>query len=157
MDTKEKRVPASILNRQARHNYFIHDTIEAGVALTGTEVKSIRAGRANLRDSFAKIEGGEAFLWNAHISPYEQGNRFNHDPLRMRKLLLHRREIAKIDMQLKTKGYTLIPLKLYFKRGHVKCEIGIATGKKLYDKRQDAATKAAKRDLDRRIKEQRYD
>ncbi len=157
MDTKEKCVPASILNRQARHNYFIHDTIEAGVALTGTEVKSIRAGRANLRDSFAKIEGGEAFLWNAHISPYEQGNRFNHDPLRTRKLLLHRREIAKIDMQLKTKGYTLIPLKLYFKRGHVKCEIGIATGKKLYDKRQDAATKAAKRDLDRRIKEQRYD
>ena len=157
MDTKEKRVPASILNRQARHNYFIHDTIEAGVALTGTEVKSIRAGRANLRDSFAKIEGGEAFLWNAHISPYEQGNRFNHDPLRTRKLLLHRREIAKIDMQLKTKGYTLIPLKLYFKRGHVKCEIGIATGKKLYDKRLDAATKAAKRDLDRRIKEQRYD
>ncbi len=157
MDKKDKHVPASILNRQARHNYFIHDTIEAGVALTGTEVKSIRAGRANLRDSFAKIEGGEAFLWNAHISPYEQGNRFNHDPLRTRKLLLHRREIAKIDMQLKTKGYTLIPLKLYFKKGHVKCEIGIATGKKLYDKRQDAATKAAKRDLDRRIKEQRYD
>ncbi len=157
MDKKDKHVPVSILNRQARHNYFIHDTIEAGVALTGTEVKSIRAGRANLRDSFAKIEGGEAFLWNAHISPYEQGNRFNHDPLRTRKLLLHRREIAKIDMQLKTKGYTLIPLKLYFKKGHVKCEIGIATGKKLYDKRQDAATKAAKRDLDRRIKEQRYD
>lgn len=154
----EKRgAPSAILNRQARHNYFIHDTIEAGVALTGTEVKSIRAGRANLRDSFAKIESGEAFLWNAHISPYEQGNRFNHDPLRTRKLLLHRREIAKIDMQLKTKGYTLIPLKLYFKKGHVKCEIGIATGKKLYDKRQDAATKAAKRDLDRRIKEQRYD
>ncbi len=157
MDKKDKRAPASILNRQARHNYFIHDTYEAGLALTGTEVKSIRAGRANLRDSFAKIEDGEAFLWNAHISPYEQGNRFNHDPLRTRKLLLHRREILKIDGELKRKGYTLIPLKLYFKKGHVKCEIGVATGKKLYDKREDAAAKAARRDLDRRIKEQRYD
>ncbi len=154
---QKKGAPPQVLNRQAHHNYFIHDTYEAGIALTGTEVKSIRAGRANLRDAFAKIENGEAFLWNAHISPYEQGNRFNHDPLRTRKLLLHRREIMKIDMALKTKGYTLIPLKLYFKGGHVKCEIGIATGKKLYDKRQDMATKAARRDLDRRIKEQRYD
>lgn len=154
---QKKGAPPAILNRQAHHNYFIHDTYEAGIALTGTEVKSIRAGRANLRDAFAKIENGEAFLWNAHISPYEQGNRFNHDPLRTRKLLLHRREIMKIDMALKTKGYTLIPLKLYFKGGHVKCEIGIASGKKLYDKRQDMAAKAARRDLDRRIKEQRYD
>ena len=154
---QKKGAPSQVLNRQAHHNYFIHDTYEAGIALTGTEVKSIRAGRANLRDAFAKIENGEAFLWNVHISPYEQGNRFNHDPLRTRKLLLHRREIMKIDMALKTKGYTLIPLKLYFKGGHVKCEIGIATGKKLYDKRQDMATKAARRDLDRRIKEQRYD
>lgn len=154
---QKKGAPPAVLNRQAHHNYFIHDTYEAGIALTGTEVKSIRAGRANLRDAFAKIENGEAFLWNAHISPYEQGNRFNHDPLRTRKLLLHRREIMKIDMALKTKGYTLIPLKLYFKGGHVKCEIGIASGKKLYDKRQDMAAKAARRDLDRRIKEQRYD
>ena len=154
---QKKGAPPAILNRQAHHNYFIHDTYEAGIALTGTEVKSIRAGRANLRDAFAKIENGEAFLWNAHISPYEQGNRFNHDPLRTRKLLLHRREIMKIDMALKTKGYTLIPLKMYFKGGHVKCEIGIASGKKLYDKRQDMAAKAARRDLDRRIKEQRYD
>ncbi len=154
---QKKGAPPQVLNRQAHHNYFIHDTYEAGIALTGTEVKSIRAGRANLRDAFAKIENGEAFLWNAHISPYEQGNRFNHDPLRTRKLLLHRREIMKIDMALKTKGYTLIPLKMYFKGGHVKCEIGIATGKKLYDKRQDMAAKAARRDLDRRIKEQRYD
>lgn len=154
---EKKNPPASAVNRQAYHNYFIHDTYEAGVALTGTEVKSIRAGKVNLRDSFAKVEKGEVFLWNAHISPYEQGNRFNHDPLRTRKLLLHRREILKIESALKTKGYTLIPLKMYFKKGYVKCEIGLATGKKLYDKRQDMAERAAKRDLDRRIKEQRYD
>lgn len=152
-----KSAPAGAVNRQAYHNYFIHDTYEAGIALTGTEVKSIRAGKVNLRDSFAKVERGEVFLWNAHISPYEQGNRFNHDPLRTRKLLLHKREILKIENILKTKGYTLVPLKMYFKKGHVKCEIGLATGKKLYDKRQDMAAKAAKRDLDRRIKEQRYD
>lgn len=151
------RLPAAAVNRQAYHNYFIHDTYEAGIALTGTEVKSIRAGKVNLRDSFAKVEKSEVFLWNAHISPYEQGNRFNHDPLRTRKLLLHRREILKIGNLLKTKGYTLIPLTMYFKKGHVKCEIGLASGKKLYDKRQDMAAKAAKRDLDRRIKEQRYD
>lgn len=146
-----------ISNRQAHHNYFIYDTYECGIALTGTEVKSIRAGKANLRDSFAKLSGGEVFLWNAHISPYEQGNIFNHDPLRTRKLLLHREEIRKIDGKLKTKGYTLVPLKMYFKHGKVKVEIGLAVGKKLYDKRQDMAAKAAKRDLDRRIKEQRYD
>lgn len=156
--TKEKKAaPPAAVNRQAYHNYFIHDTYEAGVALTGTEVKSIRAGKVNLRDSFAKVEHGEIFLWNAHISPYEQGNRFNHDPLRTRKLLLHRQEILKIENALKTKGYTLIPLKLYFHHGLVKCEIALATGKKLYDKRQDMAAKAAKRDLERRIKEQRYD
>ena len=125
--------------------------------MTGTEVKSIRAGKVNLRDSFARIQNDEVYLWNAHISPYEQGNIFNHDPLRTRKLLLHKKEIMKIEMQLKTKGYTLIPLKMYFRHGKVKVEIGNATGKKLYDKRQDMAAKAAKRDLDRRIKEQRYD
>lgn len=149
--------PPTVVNRQAYHNYFIHDTYEAGVALTGTEVKSIRAGKANLRDSFAKVEKGEVFLWNTHISPYEQGNRFNHDPLRTRKLLLHRREILKIENELKTSGRTLIPLKLYFKHGRVKCEIALATGKKLYDKRQAMAEKETRRDLDRRIKEQRYD
>lgn len=108
-------------------------------------------------DSFARIQNDEVYLWNAHISPYEQGNIFNHDPLRTRKLLLHKKEIMKIEMQLKTKGYTLIPLKMYFRHGKVKVEIGTATGKKLYDKRQNMAAKAAKRDLDRRIKEQRYD
>ena len=150
-----KNAPPIVSNRQAYHNYFIHDTYECGIALTGTEVKSIRAGKVNLRDSFARIQNDEVYLWNAHISPYEQGNIFNHDPLRTRKLLLHKKEIMKIEMQLK--GYTLIPLKMYFRHGKVKVEIGTATGKKLYDKRQDMAAKAAKRDLDRRIKEQRYD
>lgn len=152
-----KNAPPIVSNRQAYHNYFIHDTYECGIALTGTEVKSIRAGKVNLRDSFARIQNDEVYLWNAHISPYEQGNIFNRDPLRTRKLLLHKKEIMKIEMQLKTKGYTLIPLKMYFRHGKVKVEIGTATGKKLYDKRQDMAAKAAKRDLDRRIKEQRYD
>lgn len=156
MDTSKRSLPV-VSNRQVYHNYFIYDTYECGIALTGTEVKSIRAGKANLRDSFAKLSGGEVFLWNAHISPYEQGNIFNHDPLRTRKLLLHREEIRKIEGKMKTKGYTLIPLKMYFKHGKVKVEIGLATGKKLYDKRQDMAAKAAKRDLDRRLKEKRYD
>lgn len=106
-----KNAPPIVSNRQAYHNYFIHDTYECGIALTGTEVKSIRAGKVNLRDSFARIQNDEVYLWNAHISPYEQGNIFNHDPLRTRKLLLHKKEIMKIEMQLKTKGYTLIPLK----------------------------------------------
>lgn len=149
--------PPVATNRQAYHNYFIHDTYECGIALQGTEVKSVRNGKVNLRDSFARVKNGEVFLWNAHISSYEQGNIFNHDPLRTRKLLLHKREILKISMALKTKGYTLIPLKMYFKHGKVKVEIALATGKKLYDKRQDMAAKAAKRELDRRIKEQRYD
>ena len=153
-----KNAPPIVSNRQAYHNYFIHDTYECGFALAGNQVKSIRAGKVNLRDSFARIQNDEVYLWNAHISPYEQGNIFNHDPLRTRKLLLHKKEIMKIEMQLKTKGYTLIPLKMYFRHGKVKVEIGTATGKKLYDKRQDMAAKAAKRDLDRRNKkEQKYD
>ena len=123
--------------------------------MTGTEVKSIRAGKVNLRDSFARIQNDEVYLWNAHISPYEQGNIFNHDPLRTRKLLLHKKEIMKIEMQLKTKGYTLIPLKMYFRHGKVKVEIGTATGKKLYDKRASAAARDAKRDIDRALKTQR--
>jgi SsrA-binding protein len=154
---KNGAVPSVSVNRKAFHNYFIHETYEAGVALTGTEVKSIRAGKANLRDSFVKIDKDELWLWNAHISIYEQGNRFNHDPLRTRKLLMHRREIRKLESLLKEKGYTLIPLRLYFKRGKIKCEIAVASGKKLYDKRQDMAERDAKRDLDRRIKEKRFD
>lgn len=153
---KKEGPPPIAANRKAFHNYFIHETYEAGIALTGTEVKSIRAGKANLRDSFAKVDHEELYLWNAHISPYEQGNRFNVDPLRTRKLLMHKREIRKLEQLLKEKGYTLIPLKLYFKHGRVKCQIGLATGKKLYDKRQDMAERDAKRHIDREMKERRY-
>ena len=114
MKAKGNRAPIST-NRKAFHDYFIHETYEAGIVLTGTEVKSIRQGRVNLRDSFVRIQGSEIWLWNTHISPYEQGNRFNQDPLRTRKLLLHRKEINKIHSLVQTKGYTIIPLKLYFK------------------------------------------
>ena len=154
---EKKTAPPIALNRQAHHNYFIHETYECGIALTGTEVKSIRAGKATPRASYARSPRGDINLSNPQIPPYEQANIFTHDPLRTRKLLLHKKEIRKIEMQLKTKGYTLVPLKMYFKHGKVKVEIGVATGKKLYDKREDMAAKAAKRDLDRRIKEQRYD
>ncbi|MCH4178611.1 MAG: SsrA-binding protein SmpB [Megasphaera sp.] len=140
-------------NRKARHDYFIHETIEAGIALTGTEVKSLRQGHVNLKDSFCRIDNGEMFLVGVHISPYDQGNRFNHDPLRTRKLLLHKYEILKLLGRIKEKGYTLIPLNLYFKRGMVKVTVGLATGKKLYDKRQDLAEKEAKRDIERHMKQ----
>lgn len=152
---KEFTAPIAV-NRKAYHDYFIHDTYEAGIVLTGTEVKSIRAGRMNIKDSYARIDKGELWLWNSHVSPYEQGNRFNHEPLRTRKLLVHKYELRKLDMLLKTKGYTLVPLKIYFKKGKIKCLVGVATGKKLHDKRRDIAEKAAKRDIDRRLKEQRY-
>ena len=128
-------------NRKARHDYFIHETFEAGLALTGTEVKSLRQGKVNLKDSFCRIENGELYLLGMHISPYEQGNRFNVDPLRTRKLLMHKYEILKLFGNVKEKGYTLIPLSLYFKKGRVKVAIALATGKKLYDKRRDLAEK----------------
>ena len=153
---KKEFTSPSAVNRKAYHDYFIHDTYEAGIVLTGTEVKSIRSGRMNIKDSYARIEKGELWLWNAHISPYEQGNRFNHDPLRTRKLLVHKKELNKLEIMMKTKGYTLIPLKIYFNRGKIKCLIGVATGKKLHDKRRDIAEKAVKRDLDRRLKERNY-
>ena len=140
-------------NRKARHDYFIHETYEAGIALTGTEVKSLRQGKVNLKDSYCRIDMGEVFLYHMHISPYEQGNRFNHDPLRTRKLLLHKYEIAKLIGTTKEKGYTLIPLNLYFKRGKVKVTLGLATGKKLHDKRQSLMEKEAKREIERRLKE----
>ena len=154
--TKEKlkSAPPVSTNRQAYHNYFIHETYECGIALTGTEVKSIRAGRVNLRDSFAKVENGEVYLWNAHISPYEQGNRFNHEPERTRKLLMHKSEIHKLLGQVKEKGFSLIPLNFHFSRGYVKVTVGLVTGKKLYDKRQDMAERDAKRDIEKRLKEQ---
>ncbi|WP_150824574.1 SsrA-binding protein SmpB [Megasphaera sp. DJF_B143] len=142
-------------NRKARHDYFIHETYEAGIALTGTEVKSLRQGKANLKDSFCRIEHGELLLLGMHISPYEQGNRFNHDPLRTRRLLMHKYEILKLFGKTKEKGYTLIPLNLYLKKGKVKVTVALVSGKKLYDKRQALAEKEAKRDIERRMKERR--
>lgn len=139
-------------NRKARHDYHIHETYEAGIALTGTEVKSLRAGKANLKDSYARIDQGELLLHQLHISPYEQGNRFNHEPLRVRKLLMHRFEINKLIGKTKEKGYTLVPLKLYFTRGKAKVELGLATGKHTYDKRHDLAEKDAKREMERELR-----
>lgn len=132
-------------NRKARHEYAIQDTFDAGLALSGTEVKSIRAGRANIQDAFAKVEAGEVWLHHMHVSPYEHGTHWNLEPLRRRKLLLHRREIAEIRRQLEQKGLTLVPLCLFFQRGYAKIELGVGRGKKLYDKRDDIA----KRDTDR--------
>ena len=136
-------------NRKARHDYHIEETLEAGVRLQGTEVKSLREGRVNLQDAFCNVERGEMILKNAHISPYSHGNQFNHDPLRPRKLLLHRREIEKWAKASQQKGYTIVVLKVYFKRGYAKVEIGLARGKKLYDKRADIAERESKRRLDR--------
>ena len=153
----EKNAPPVSANRQAYHDYFIHETYECGIALTGTEVKSIRAGRVNLRDSFARVQKGEVFLWNAHISPYEQGNIFNHDPLRRRRLLLHKSEITKLFSKTREKGFTLVPLKIYFKKGRAKMELALASGKHNYDKRQALADKAVKRDVERAMRErQKY-
>jgi SsrA-binding protein len=140
-------------NKKAYHDYFIEDTYEAGIVLQGTEIKSIRAGRVNLRDCFARIEKGEVFMYNVHISPYEQGNRYNHDPLRPRKLLLHRREIDKLMGETKEAGYSLIPTKIYIKDGYAKVEIALAKGKKKYDKREAMKKKEAKREIERAFKE----
>ena len=141
-------------NRKARHDYSIHETFEAGIELVGTEVKSLRAGKANLKDAYAQItKTAEVYVYNLHISPYEQGNIFNHDPLRPRKLLLHKSEIIKLFSQTREKGYTLVPLKIYFVRGKAKLELALVSGKKNYDKRQDLADKAAKRDMERAMKD----
>jgi SsrA-binding protein len=140
-------------NRKARHDFHIEETYETGIVLVGTEVKSLRAGRANLKDSFARVDKGEIFLYNAHISPYDQGNRFNHDPLRTRKLLMHKHEIRKLIGQVHEKGLTLVPLKMYFKRGKAKVLIALAKGKKLYDKRDDMAARDAKREMEREFRE----
>jgi len=136
-------------NKKAYHDYHIEETLEAGIALTGTEVKSLRAGQVNLRDSYAAIERGELFLIGTHISPYEQGNIFNHDPLRPRKLLVHARELRRLYGKIKVTGYTLVPTKLYFKDGRVKVEIGLAKGKTTYDKRETLAKKEAEREMAR--------
>lgn len=152
MSTPKSGVKYIADNRKARHDYFIHETVESGIALTGTEVKSLRQGKANLKDSFCRIENGECLLLGMHISPYNQGNRFNHDPLRTRKLLLHKYEILKLFGKIKEKGYTLIPLNMYFKKGKVKVTIALVTGKKLYDKRQAIAEKEVKRDMERKFR-----
>ena len=140
-------------NRKARHEYHISNTLEAGIVLVGTEVKSLREGRANLQDAFCTVVQGEMMLMQCHITPFKHGGHFNHDSTRPRKLLMHRKEIEKFDAAVQQKGYTIIPLKLYFKAGRVKVEIGLAKGKKLYDKRSDIADKDSKRRLDRIMKE----
>ena len=140
-------------NRKARHDYFIHETFETGLELKGTEVKSLRAGKANLKDSYAFIKNGEVFVEHMHISPYEQGNIFNHDPLRVRRLLMHKSEIVKLFSQTREKGFTLIPLKIYFKHGRAKLELALASGKHNYDKRADLQAKAATRDIERALKD----
>ncbi|CCQ97978.1 tmRNA-binding protein [[Clostridium] ultunense Esp] len=140
-------------NKKARHDYFIEDTFEAGIVLAGTEVKSIRRGKVNLKDSFARIKDGEAFLMNMHISPYEQGNRYNQDPLRTRKLLLRKKEIFRLMGLTKEKGYSLIPLELYFKGGFAKIELALAKGKKLYDKRESMKERDSKREIERVFRE----
>ena len=139
-------------NKKAYHDYFIEDTYEAGIALTGTEVKSLRMGRCSIKESFIRIEKGEVFIYGMHISPYEKGNIFNKDPLRVRKLLLHRRQISKLVGQIAEKGYTLVPLKVYFTGSLAKVEIGLAKGKKLYDKRQDIAKKDQRREAEKDFK-----
>ena len=136
-------------NRKAFQDYFIEDKFEAGIELAGTEVKSIRLGAVNLRDSFCAVKGGEMFLYGMHISPYEKGNIFNKDPRRTRRLLLHRREIRKLQARVQQDGYSLIPLSLYFSGPRVKVELALARGKKLYDKREAAARRDAKREMDR--------
>ena len=152
--TQTSNVPIKIIsvNRQAYHDYFVERTIEAGISLVGTEIKSIREGKVNLRGSYAIARNGELWLENAHIAVYEHGNRYNHDPVRNRKLLLHRREIEQLQAKVATKGLTLIPLKLYLKGGKAKIELGLCRGKKLYDKREAIAERDVKREMERVIR-----
>ena len=139
-------------NKKARHDYFVEETYEAGIELCGTEVKSLRAGRVNLKDSWCSIVDGEIFVNGMHISPYEQGNIFNRDPMRVRKLLMHKKEILKLYGTVKQTGYSLIPISLYFKDSKVKLQVGLCKGKKLYDKRADMAERSEKRDIERALK-----
>lgn len=139
-------------NRKAFHDFTIFEKYEAGIVLTGTEIKSIRSSAVNLKDSFCKIDDNEIFLYNCHISPYENGNRYNHTPTRTRKLLLTKKEILKMQTKVKKDGYTIVPLEIYFKQGLAKIEIGLAKGKKLHDKRDDIAQKDQKREMDRAVK-----
>src|SRR5207253_5647300 len=147
------RIRTLVTNRQAQHDYHILETVEAGLALQGTEVKSIRAGNANLRDAYARPEKGEIWLWNAHIAPFDQGNRWNHEPRRPRKLLLHTREIGRLATKATESGNTLVPLRLYDKNGKIKLELALGKGKRQYDKRAAIAERETKREIDRAIKE----
>ncbi|MGD9677667.1 MAG: SsrA-binding protein SmpB [Vulcanibacillus sp.] len=149
----EKGTKIVAQNKKATHDFFIEDTYEAGIVLTGTEIKSIRNGRANLKDSFARISNGEAYIHNMHISPFENGNRFNHEPTRARKLLLHKEEINKLIGLTREKGYSLIPLKLFLHNGFAKMDIALAKGKKLHDKRETIAKKDANREIARALRE----
>ncbi|MBM7644957.1 SsrA-binding protein [Scopulibacillus daqui] len=151
MAKSEGRVLAQ--NRRASHDYFIEETFEAGIVLQGTEIKSVRKGSVNFKDAFARVENGEVFLHNMHISPYEQGNRYNHDPLRTRKLLLHKKEISKLMGKSKETGYSIIPLKMYIKNGYAKVLIGLAKGKKNYDKRETLKKKTAQREIEKAFRE----
>ena len=148
----KKGVKPVAQNRKARHEYFIEDTYECGIELVGTEVKSIRAGKVNLKDAYAQVKGGQAYVIGMHISPYEQGNIFNRDPFRARRLLLHKQEIRRLQALSQADGYSLIPLQLYLKDGLVKLELAVAKGKKLYDKRHTLAERDAQRDMERRMK-----
>ena len=149
---EKEQIKTIAQNRQARHNYFVEESYEAGIELFGTEVKSIRAGRINLKDSWCSIVKGEIFANGVHISPYEQGNIFNRDPLRVKKLLMHKKEINRLYGTIKQQGLTLIPLSVYFSKGKAKMKIGLCKGKKIYDKREVAAKKEAVRTIDREIK-----
>ncbi len=150
MGKQDKRLIAN--NKKARFDYFIEDTYEAGISLHGTEVKSLRMGKCSVKESFIRIENGEVYIYNMHISPYEKGNIFNKDPLRVKKLLLHKYEINKLAGQIAQKGYTIVPLEVYFKGDLVKVSIGLAKGKKLYDKRQDIAKKDQRREAEKEFK-----
>ena len=149
---KEKGSRLIANNKKAYHDYFIEETYEAGIALHGTEVKSLRMGKCSIKESFVRIENEEVYIYGMHINPYEKGNIFNRDPLRVKKLLLHKSEIRKMKGKIAEKGYTLVPLKVYFNRSLVKVEIGLAKGKKLYDKRQDIAKKDQRREAERDFK-----
>ena len=157
MAIKKEKGKVIAQNKKAYHDYFVEETYEAGIALCGTEVKSVRAGRVNLKDSFCSFREGELYALGFHISPYEQGTRFNHDPLREKKLLLHKQELRKLIGLLTRDGFTLVPLSLYFAGSHVKMELGLCKGKKLYDKRDSIAKNEAKREAERTLKSNRYD
>ena len=145
------------INKEATHLYFIEERFEAGLVLRGTEVKSLREGRANLKESYAKVSGDEIFLVNCHISPYSHGNQLNHDPLRSRKLLLHRREIRKLIGKVSEKGFTLVPISMYFSDGKAKLELGLGKGKKLHDKRESMKERVANREMERAFKNKQFD